>query len=135
MLEKASLIESCQGIDSTLKQSKLLHVIVDIEFLFNLFSTLSENLSEFGRLAQDRPYHSLKEQDEPVTAALCHTDSILGDVTGFLQEYLGVLALQRIDGLGFLFFRWIYLEKVSNDGQVHEPGNPYLEEKTDDKDE
>ena len=63
-----------------------------------------------------------------------HTDSILGNVAGFLQEYLGVFALHRIDRLGFLFFGRVYLEQVSNDGQVHEPGDPKLEEKTDDKD-
>ena len=94
----------------------------------DLFAPLGENLAEFGRFAKNRAQDGFEDEYEPIAAALCHIDSLLGNGASFGQEHLGILSFQGLDRLWLLILRWVDLEQVPHNGEVHEPRDPELEE-------
>ena len=101
----------------------------------DLLAALRENLSKLGHFTEDSADYGLEDKNGPITAALCHVDSFLGHSTSLGQENFRVFPFHCGDCLRFLFLRRVNLEQVPDDGQVHKPGNPHLEEDTDYKDE
>ena len=135
MLQETSLVEGCQGIDSALDQSQLLHVVVYVEVIRDLFPTLGQDPCESCRFASQYANDSLKYQDKSITEALCHADALLGRFTSLSKQELRVFTLQSIDCLRLPVLCRINLEQIPNDCQMHQPRDPELEEKTRNEDQ
>ena len=97
MLKQAPLVEGCQSVYSSLEQAQLLHVVVHVELFLNFLSALCENFSKLRNPAQDCSQNGLKNQDEPITGALRHIDSLLGDIASLCKKNFRIFALHGSD--------------------------------------
>ena len=121
MHQETPLVEGRQGIDRALQHANLLHVVVQVEVLLDLFAARGQHFTKLSSLASDLAEDSLEDQDAPITAASCHADTLFGNSPGLSEQNSWIFPLHGIHRLWLLAGAWINLEKIAHDGQMHEP--------------
>ncbi len=135
MLKKASLVESSQCIDSSLKHAHSLHYIVDVQIVLNFLLALGENASEFCSFAEYDTNYCLENQSCPIATVASHVNTFLSDAFRLCEQSFWVFASHRWSRFGFFALIWVNFEQVAYNSEMHKPANPQFEKEANYKDE
>ena len=95
MLKEASLIESSQCIDSSLKHAHSLHYVVNIQILLDFLLALGENAREFCSFAEYDANYCLENQSCSIATVASHVNTFLSDVFSLCEQGFWVFASHR----------------------------------------